>query len=594
MNPETKTCKKCQNDFTVTPEDFVFYEKMHMPAPTFCYECRSRRRMMWRNERSLYKRKCQAPGHSEDLITIYAPEKYVVVYDQKYWWSDEWDPTDYGQEYDFNRPFFEQFKELFSQVPQLALSNSNAVNSDYCNVADQSKNCYMALGTYKIENLSYVNRAYESKDSVDVYVSFGNELCYECVSCSDSYHLLYSRDSVGCRDSYFLYDCKNCSDCVGCTNLRNAKYCIFNEQYTKEEYEQKKKELGLDSQAGLKKVREQFEELYTKSIHEFARIAKSVDSTGDNIIDTKNSHWCFDLFGGMEDSKYSHWGGLQAKDLYDAGPGVGDGGELMYDVTDTGIQSADIAFTNVVYGSHDVRYSVFCHGSKHLFGCIGVRSQEYCILNKKYSKEEYEELIPKIKQHMMDMPYVDKKGRVYTYGEFFPEETAPMAFNESIAIDYFPLSKKEAEAYGYPWREGEKTAPQITIKNEYIPDTIEGVDDSITKEVLECAHKGACEDNCSVGFRIIPQELEFYRRLKIPLPTMCFSCRHVSRLKHKKPLRLWKRKCQCAGEHSDNGKYQNTTQHQHEGHCPNEFETSYAPDREEIVYCEQCYNAEVV
>jgi hypothetical protein len=41
--------------------------------------------------------------------------------------------------------------------------------------------------------------------------------------------------------------------------------------------------------------------------------------------------------------------------------------------------------------------------------------------------------------------------------------------------------------------------------------------------------------------------------------------------------------------------YQNTSTHPHHenNHCPNEFETSYAPERKEIVYCEQCYNAEV-
>ncbi|HEY4526141.1 MAG TPA: hypothetical protein VJL32_03550 [Candidatus Paceibacterota bacterium] len=41
--------------------------------------------------------------------------------------------------------------------------------------------------------------------------------------------------------------------------------------------------------------------------------------------------------------------------------------------------------------------------------------------------------------------------------------------------------------------------------------------------------------------------------------------------------------------------YKNFATHFHgENPCPTEFETSYAPDRPEIVYCEQCYNSEVV
>lgn len=37
--PETKTCQNCKTRFTIEPEDFVFYEKIGVPAPTFCPEC---------------------------------------------------------------------------------------------------------------------------------------------------------------------------------------------------------------------------------------------------------------------------------------------------------------------------------------------------------------------------------------------------------------------------------------------------------------------------------------------------------------------------------------------------------------------------
>ena len=45
----------------------------------------------------------------------------------------------------------------------------------------------------------------------------------------------------------------------------------------------------------------------------------------------------------------------------------------------------------------------------------------------------------------------------------------------------------------------------------------------------------------------------------------------------------------------ERGLYKNFVDHSHGArHCPNEFETSYAPDRAEIVYCESCYQVEVV
>jgi hypothetical protein len=85
--------------------------------------------------------------------------------------------------------------------------------------------------------------------------------------------------------------------------------------------------------------------------------------------------------------------------------------------------------------------------------CSGLRNEEYMFLNKKYSKEEYEELVPKIIKHMNDMPYIDSKGRVYKYGEFFPSELSPFAYNETIAQEYFSKTKNEI-------KEPKEKAPQ--------------------------------------------------------------------------------------------------------------------------------------
>ncbi len=92
-----------------------------------------------------------------------------------------------------------------------------------------------------------------------------------------------------------------------------------------------------------------------------------------------------------------------------------------------------------------------------------------------------------------------------------------------------------------------------------------------------------CKEKCATAFRIINPELQFYRRLKVPLPTLCPNCRHYQRMQQRSPAKLWHRKCMCDKKHPH-----------HEEKCLNEFETSYAPDRKEIVYCEQCYNAAVV
>ena len=189
---EKRICKNCKVDFIIEPYDFSFYQKIKVPPPTFCQECRTIRRLCWRNEMSLFKRKCDAPGHEEMLISFYPPDEKLVIYDSKYWWGDGWDALSYGKEYDFSKSFFKQWKELRDIFPLQSLSNSNATNSDYCNIAEDSKNSYMSSGSWKIEQTFYSNRIFFTKDSSDLYIVQNSELCYDDVICSDCYHVLYS------------------------------------------------------------------------------------------------------------------------------------------------------------------------------------------------------------------------------------------------------------------------------------------------------------------------------------------------------------------------------------------------------------------
>ncbi|MGC9603295.1 MAG: hypothetical protein ABSF47_02395, partial [Minisyncoccia bacterium] len=169
----------------------------------------------------------------------------------------------------------------------------------------------------------------------------------------------------------------------------------------------------------------------------------------------------------------------------------------------------------------------------------------------------------------------------------FPPELSPFAYNETIAQEYFPLTKGEAEKQGYRWKDPDTKEYQITLLPTKLPDHIKDTGDDILKETIGCAHAappaGGCTHQCTTAFRIIPEELSFYRRMNLPLPRLCPNCRHYERLAQRNPLKLWHRQCMC-----------DKATHTHKGHCLNEFETSYSPERKEIVYCEQCYNAEVV
>ena len=117
---------------------------------------------------------------------------------------------------------------------------------------------------------------------------------------------------------------------------------------------------------------------------------------------------------------------------------------------------------------------------------------------------------------------------------------------------------------------------------KYLPDNIKDTDEQILKEVIEC-------ESCRRPFKIIENELIFLKRFNLALPRKCFECRHQERFKKVNPPKLYHRQCMCGGAESP----RTTVEHSHSGQCTNEFETSYAPERPEIVYCEKCFQQEV-
>jgi hypothetical protein len=170
------------------------------------------------------------------------------------------------------------------------------------------------------------------------------------------------------------------------------------------------------------------------------------------------------------------------------------------------------------------------------------------------------------------MPYVDKKGNKYGYGEFFPSELSPFCYNETIAQEHYPKTKAEILEAGYKWREPEAKQYKITLQAKDLPDHIKDVSDDILNQIIECEHAGNCNEQCMGAFKIIPSELQFYKKMNLALPRLCSNCRHYNRLRQRTPFKLWDRNC---------------------AKCKNPIKTSYSPDRKEIIYCESCYNSEV-
>jgi len=590
MQPETKICQNCKNSFTIEPDDFLFYEKMKVPPPTWCPECRLKRRMVWRNERNLYRVKDAVSG--QEVFSGIPPQAPVKVYDHDFWWSDGWDPMEYGREYDFSRPFFEQFLKLMQNVPFPSRNIQNLINSDYSDQGGDLKNCYLCFNSGKVEDSAYILNANLVKDSFDLNDASSVEISYASLGIGESYKVFFSFYCDRSNNLWFSQNCVGCSFCFGCINLRNKQYHIFNKPYAAEDYFEEVKKFNLNSYGGLSKAYEEARKFWDSRPRKFIHGYQNTDSSGENIYFSKNVKFSFGIESG-EDLKYcqeiyrqaGYWeGGKDSYDHYNWGYGT----ELMYEVCGSGRGCKNVRFCLDCWPAvQDLEYSMRCGSSNNLFGCLGLRKKSYCILNKQYAPEEYFALRERIIRHMNEMPYVDKQGRVYKYGEFFPIEFSLFAYNETVAGDYFPLAKEESEKLGYVWRDTEPREYQTTIDANDLPDRIGDATEDVLKEVIRCL-------SCKRAYRIIPSEFNFLKAQSIPLPRLCFNCRYLRRFSFRNKPKYYERKCQCAGNSSERKIYQNQTTHFHKNlPCPNEFETSYAPDRQEIVYCESCYQAEV-
>jgi hypothetical protein len=565
---ESRTCQNCKNSFNIESDDFSFYEKMGVPAPTFCPECRAARRMNNTNERVLYFRSCDLTG--KKIMSMFPSDAPFPVFESEASYGDGWDPSIYAQDYDFSRPFFEQFLELQNKVPRMALvKQGKSINSDYCHRINDPKNCYMVFRATRPEECMYSYVLLDTRECVDCAYITKCELCYECIDCENCYGLIYAQESTNCRSSAFIYGCHNLSDCIGCVNLRNKEYCIFNEQFTKDEYLEKKKELNLNTSEGLKQMRIAFEEFRKRFPIKAIASLKSNNVSGNwfsNCQNVNNSYFCINVkdsknllavFNAQDCMDYFQWG---------------NAAELVYESENCGINISRIFSCSQCWmGAHDLMYCDSCPGAGNCFGCIGLKKGEYSILNKKYSKEEYESLLPKIKQHMIDMPYIDKNGHTYSFGEHFPVDISPFAYNETAAIDFFPISKEEAIKKGYKWKEREKSAYTITKKSTELQETISEVDNSIVSEVIECEDKD--KEYSAGAFKITAEELLLYKKMDIPLPRKSFGVRFIDRINKRPSMKIKERKC---------------------SKCGVSVKTVYMEEFAPIVYCESCYQQEVV
>ncbi len=554
---ETKVCRQCQTSFPITDKDMEFYDKVSpvfnwqkfpIPTPTLCPDCRRQRRMAFRNERKLYKRNCDATG--KEIISIYSPDKNLKVYHQEEWWSDRWNSLVYWLNYNPLVSFFAQYNLLQSVFPRQNIWWTGNVNCEYSNFLMNSKDCYLSISGRDNIWSHYSRNVRDCMDVVDCLQVMWCTNTYNIVVWANCYDVVDSLHVFDSRNSKYLFYCHNCIDCTGCINMRWKQFCFFNKQYSETDYQDLIKQFNaLSLKDQQKKIHDHIITFPRRQLNAFenemftwidyVRNSKNI-KTSLFLAECENCFYCF------EQEKSSN--------LFDCTM-WGNGNNYCYEWIAIGLNSFNNSFFTYSSANSDCFYVDSCFNSSHLFGCIGLRNKQYCILNKQYTKAEYETLVPKIIEHMQ---------KTWEWWEFFPASLSPFWYNETVASEYFPLEKSEALKLGYNWSDYEAPFPKVEkiIPASKLPDDITKIPDDILNWAIEC-------EVTWKPFRIIKQELEFYRKHNLPIPRRHPDQRHKDRMELRNPRKLFERKCDK---------------------CQKDILTTYAPERSEIVYCEECYN----
>lgn len=548
------SCACCSGPFIVQPDEEDFYQKIGVPAPAHCPDCREMQRMAWCNEGVLYQSSCGLCGKA--MISQYPASARFPVYCVHCWWSERWNAASYAAEASLKRPFFKQLHELSLRVPHCATNTDTSnENSEYTHHAGHEKNCFMTFHCSFAEDCYFGYGVKKARDCVDTHYCHESELCYECIDVQKCYDLAWCQDCHACSSSRFLFDCRSVKNCFLCVGLRNREYCFLNQQLSKADYERRVAAFDLGSRPVLAELQQRLEALRLSQPQRNLQMHMVENSVGNHLTNARESRQCFDC-SDIEFSKYCsqlQLGTRSCQDIYQFGLNI----ELCFNCSMVGYQIYNCHYCyDLLENCSDLEYCISCHATKDSFGCYGLKGAQYCILNRQYQKDDYQQLRAKI---------VERMTADGDYGVFLPIWMSPHGYNETMAQEWYPKSQAEVEAKGWRWETnlpfstGRATVPSP-------PETLDAVPANSEREIYSCT-------TCSRDFKIIEQELQFHLRNHFALPDECFPCRRQRRAGKREPRQLWLRSC---------------------AKCGADMPTTVAPTRPETVYCETCYAQHVV
>lgn len=562
--PHTRKCiwagmhPHCESDFDITDKDIEFLTLLRVPTPSYCPTCRRIRRGAFMGTNRLFKRSCDVPGHSESVISVLPPECPFPVYDYMHFISDAFDPFSFGTTYTKGESPLEVLHALRRIFPMPSFLNrdSLSINSEYSNGGRNLKNGYFAFGCFSSENMWYSNFSLKSKDVMDSRSIRYSEFVYHSLSSDYVYKSSYIYFSSHIIESMFLFDCRNCDYCFGCVNLRNKKYCIFNEQYTKEDYESFIASITPLSRDHIVQFQEKFWTLVKKLPMNASHNIGSSNVSGVGLVHSNDVYDIVDA-DNSQHVRYAE-GILSHKDSMDI---LFSGGHShnLYSTMNVGSESSNVKFSVSSKFCTDCEFVFNSKNLSNCFMCFGLQNKSYCILNIQYTPEEYCVLLDELKTAMLS------RGE---YGDGLGFEFSAQPYNFSTVGATYPLDVNFIRQHGgYVISEPETNMGDMDVVDAtMIPLTITGVTSDILNKAIMCTQTHR-------PFRIIASELEFYKVMGLPLPVLHPTYR-MGILAVLRPTSK-KYKTICA-------------------QCGDTIDSLFNPIDGYTLYCEKCYQQEVI
>ncbi len=526
---ERKTCTVSWAEFAIYQSDLDFYKKISptfawttfdIPTPTLCPEERQRKRLAWRNERTLYRRTCDATG--KKIISVYEPTWMYKVFERDIRFWDSRNGDEYAQEIDRESPFFPQLDTLIKAVPHINLFVTQQENSAYTNGAANVKNCYLCFNCDYMEDCLYTSSATFNKNCIDCLMAYHSQHCYASVNIHTCFDCLRAINCSSCTNCLYIAESTWCTDSFLCTWLVQKKYYILNKKYSKEQYEEKKKELL--STYSQEELREKFMELWNKTPRPQRYGNKNENCIWNYINESNNCVSCYES-NELDSCKYCYYMHTSSNcmdfDVY------GDHSERLYECTMTWGQCSNNSFCRSTRNnSNNNLYSWLLLNCSNCFWCFSLKNKNYCIFNKQYTKETYESTVARLISHMQS---------TNERWENLPSTLCPFPYNKTFAGDFFPLNKESVEVMWYTWQEKEYPIQLPTkskkVSAENLPD-ISDIDESILHKILLC-------QETKKPYRIIKNELSYYRKKWIQLPKLHPDVRHIHRLSLRMEMNIY-------------------------------------------------------